>query len=53
MYPNSFNSKSKTLLRTIAKDEYKIDYKNLSYKKCSTDGNFHEFSFLTRIWYFI
>ena len=32
MYPNSFNGKSKTLLKTLVENENKINYKNLSDK---------------------
>ena len=44
MYPNSFNSKSKTSLRTLAKNENK----NLSYKMLFPDGKFHEINFLKK-----
>ena len=30
MYPKSFNKLSKTPLKTVAKNEYEINYKNLS-----------------------
>ena len=32
MYPNSFDKKSKALLNTLAKNENKINYKNLTYR---------------------
>ena len=45
MYPKSFTSKSKTLSKTLAKNENKINYKNLLYKILLPDGTFHEISF--------
>ena len=43
MYPNSFDNKSKTSLRTFARDKNKINYKSLSRKIMTPDGKFHEF----------
>ena len=48
MYPKSFNKQSKTLLKTVAKNECKINYKNLFYKIPLLDGTFHENSFLKK-----
>ena len=48
MYPTSFNKQSKTLLKTVAKSEYKINYKNLSYKIILLDVTFHGISFLKK-----
>ena len=48
MYPNSFNSKRKTSLKTLVKNENKINYKNLSYKILFPDVKFHEISFLKK-----
>ena len=45
MYPNSFDKKSKALLHTIAKNENKINYKNLSYRILLSGGKFYEFKF--------
>ena len=45
MYPNSFDKKSKALLNTLAKNENKINYKNLFYRILLSDGKFHEFNF--------
>ena len=48
MHPNSFDKKSKTLLKTLANIEYKIDYKNLSYKILFPNDRFHEISILKK-----
>ena len=48
MYPNSFNSKSKISLKALVKNENKINYKNLSYKKLFPWGKFHGISFLKK-----
>ena len=45
MYPNYLNKKSKTPLKEIAKNECKINCKNLSYQIMLLDGTFHEISF--------
>ena len=45
MHPKSFNKQSKTLLKTVAKNENKINYKSLSYKIMLLDGTLHEFNF--------
>ena len=45
-YPKAFNKQSKTLLKALAKNENKINYKYLSYKIMLFDGKFHEISFL-------
>ena len=44
MYLNSFDKKSKALLNTLAKNENKINYKNLSYRILLSDGKFHDFN---------
>ena len=48
MYPNSFNSKSKTLLKTLLKNETNINYKNLCYKILFHAGKFNKISFLKK-----
>ena len=48
MHPNSFDKKSKALLNTHAKNENKINYKNLPYKILLSDGKFHEFNFFKK-----
>ena len=47
MYPKSFN-KRKALLKTLVKNENKINYKNSSYKMLFFDGKLHEISFLKK-----
>ena len=47
-YPKSFTSKSKALLKMLAKNENKINYKNFSYKILLPDGTFHEINFLKK-----
>ena len=44
-YPNSFDKKSKALLNALARNENKINYKNLSCRILLSDGKFHEFNF--------
>ena len=48
LYLNSFDKKSKALLNTLAKNENKINYKNLSYRILLSDGKFHEFNFFKK-----
>ena len=48
MYPNSFDKKGKALLNTLAKNESKINYKNLSCRILLSDGKSHEFNFLKK-----
>ena len=48
MYPSSFNEQSKSSLKTFAKNENKINYKNLSYKVLLPDTKFYEISFLKK-----
>ena len=48
MYPKSFTSQSKILLRKLAENENKINYNNLSYKILLSDGIFHEFKFFKK-----
>ena len=48
MYPNSFDKKSKALLDTLAKNENKINHKNLSYRNLLFEGKFHEFYFFKK-----
>ena len=36
------------LLKTVAKNEYKINYKSLSYKIMLLDGKFHLFNFFKK-----
>ena len=48
MYPNSFDSQSKSSLKTLAKSKNKINYKNLSNKILLSDGTFHEISLLKK-----
>ena len=45
MYPRSFNKQSKTLLTTVAKNECKINYKNLLTKLYSFIVNFMKLVF--------
>ena len=45
MYPNSFTSQWKKLLKILANNENKIDYKNLSYKILFPDSTFHTDNF--------
>ena len=40
MYPNSFDERSKALLNTLAKNENRINYKNLSYRILLSMVNF-------------
>ena len=40
--------KSKALLNALAKNENKINYKNLSYRILLSDDKFHEFSFFEK-----
>ena len=40
--------KSKALLNTLAKNENKINYTNLSYRILLSNGKFHEFNFYKR-----
>ena len=47
-YPNSFDKKSKALLNILAKDENKINYRNLSYRILLSNGNFYEFNFFKK-----
>ena len=46
MHPNSFTSQGKNLLKTLANNENKIDYKHLSYKILIHDSTFHMINFL-------
>ena len=46
MYPNSFDSQSKSSLKTLAKNEYKVNYANLSNKVLFPDSTFHIINFL-------
>ena len=48
MYSKSFNKQSRTLRETVSKNEYKINYENLSYKIMLLDGTFHEISFFKK-----
>ena len=41
IYPISFGDKSKALIKTLAKNGDKIDYKNLSYKILFTNDRFN------------
>ena len=46
--PSLLVKKSKSLLNTLAKNENKVNYKNLSCKKLFFDGSIHEISFLNK-----
>ena len=46
LYPNFFTSQGKNSLKTLAKNENRIDYKNLSYKILFTNDRFHVIKFL-------
>ena len=48
MYSNSFNKESKTLLKTLARNENKVNYQNLPYRILLLDGKFQEISFLKK-----
>ena len=48
MYSSSFNKLGFTLLKTLAKNENKINYKNLSYKFLFVDVTFHEITFFKK-----
>ena len=48
IYPKSFTIQSKKLLKALAENENKIDYKNLSFKILLLDGTFHEFTFFKK-----
>ena len=48
MYSNSLDKESKNSLKTLAKNENKINYKNLSYKILLPDGKVHIFNFLKK-----
>ena len=48
MYPKSFDSLRKSLLKIFAKNENKISYKNLSYKVLFPDSKFHIINFLKK-----
>ena len=48
MYSNSFDEESKNSLKTLAKNENKINYKNLSYKILLPGGKVHIFNFLKK-----
>ena len=48
MYPKSFTSQGKKLLKIFAKSENKIDYKNLLYKLLFPDSKFHIINFLKK-----
>ena len=48
MYPNSFDKKSKALSNTPAKNENKINYKNISHRILLSNRKFHEFNFLKK-----
>ena len=45
VYPKSFTSQGKKLLRILAKNEDKMNYKNLSYKVLFPDPTFHMINF--------
>ena len=45
MYPESFTGQGKKLLKMFAKNENRIDYKNLSYKLLFPDSKFHIIDF--------
>ena len=45
MCPNSFNKQSKSLLKTLERNEKKINYKNLSYETLLPDASLHKISF--------
>ena len=61
MYPKFLNKQSKTLLKRLAKNENKMNYRKLPYKILVSDGRFHKISFLKqniknikhKIWHFI
>ena len=48
MYPKSFANEGKKSLNTLAYNEEKIDYKDLSYKILFPDSTFHIINFLER-----
>ena len=48
IYPKSFTIQSKKLLKALAENENKIDYKSLSFKILLLDGTFHEFNFFKK-----
>ena len=48
MYPKSFTSQNKTLLRKLAENESSINHRNLFYKILLPDGRFHEFDFFKK-----
>ena len=43
-----FTGKNKALLKSIADNEHKISYKNLSYNILLSDGKSHEFNFFKK-----
>ena len=48
MYPNSFDSQSKSSLKTLAKNKETVNYKNSSYKILYPDSTFHIINFLKK-----
>ena len=48
MYPNSSDKKNKALLNTRARNENKINYKNLSYRILLCDGKFDDLNFFKK-----
>ena len=53
IYPSSFNKQNKSSLKTFAKNENKINCKNLSNKVLLPDTKFYEIVFFEKIWHFI
>ena len=48
MYPKPFTSQGKKLLKTLANNKNKIDYKNLCYKILFPDPTFNIIIFLKK-----
>ena len=47
-YPKFFTGQNKTFLKSIARNESSINYKNLSYEFLLSDGKSHIFDFLKK-----
>ena len=48
MYRNSFSKQSKSLLKTLERNENKINYKNCSYETLLPDGGLYKISSLKK-----
>ena len=53
IYPKPFTSQIEILFRKLAENQYTIDYQKCPYKILFSDGEFHEYQFFKKIWYFI